>query len=118
MMIMAILLVGSGLVLNVADTVPRFDVKRTCRAAMELSGVQGRTIDSCVNGEMAARKELEKDWSTYPSAERNQCATPMVGDRSPSYVELLICLEMNRESRKHQEEQRAASKAKKPTSKP
>ena len=118
MMIIAMFFVGSGLVLNVADSIPNYDVKRTCRAAVELSGVQGRTVESCVNGEMAARKDLEKDWSKYPSAERNQCATPMAGDRSPSYVELLICLEMNRDSRKHQEEERAASKAKKPTSKP
>jgi hypothetical protein len=33
-------------------------------------------------------------------------------------VELQVCIEMMGDSRKHQEEERAASKAKKPTSKP
>jgi hypothetical protein len=42
----------------------------------------------------------------------------MANNRSPSYVELLICLEMMGDSRKHRDEEQAASKSKKSTSKP
>ena len=106
MMAFAMLLIGSGLVVNVADTVPRYDMKPTCRAAVDMMGNQGRTVEGCMAGEERARKDLEKDWSKYPSAERTQCAAPMANNRSPSYVELLICLEMMGNSRKHRDEDR------------
>ena len=112
MMAFAMLLVGSGLVVNVADTVPRYDMKPTCRKAIDMMGNQGRTVESCMAGEERARKDLEKDWSKYPSAERTQCAAPMANNRSPSYVELLICLEMMGDSRKHRDDEQAASSRK------
>jgi hypothetical protein len=42
MMAFAMLLIGSGLVVNVADTVPRYDMRPTCRAAIDMMGNQGR----------------------------------------------------------------------------
>jgi hypothetical protein len=106
-----------GLVVPVADTVPRYDVRPTCRAAVDLVGGGseggGRTVESCMAGEEAARKDLEKDWVRVPPAERTQCMGTVKVGGSPSYVELLICLEMMRDSRKHQEEERAA-KTRKP----
>jgi hypothetical protein len=111
-------LLSFGLVINVADTVPRYDVKPTCQAAINLTaGAQGRTVESCIAGEEKARKELEKDWSKIPIAERNQCIATMAKGGYPSYVELVICVEMTRDSRAHQEEERAKdvkSKTKKP----
>ena len=57
MIAFATLVVGSGLVINVADTVPRYDLKPTCRAAVNLAaGTEGRTIESCMAGEDAAQK--------------------------------------------------------------
>ena len=103
-------LLSFGLVINVADTVPRYDVKPTCQAAINLTaGTEGRTVESCVAGEERARKELEKDWSKIPSAERSQCIATMAKGGFPSYVELVICLEMTKDSRVHQEEERAKS---------
>ena len=75
-MAFAMLLIGSGLVVNVADTVPRYDMKPTCRAAVAMMGNQGRTVESCMLGEERARKDLEKDWSKYPSAERTHVLRP------------------------------------------
>src|SRR6476620_4598702 len=100
MMVFALFLVGAGLVVNVADTVPRYDVKSTCRAAIELAGNTGRTVESCVAGEEAARKDLAKEWPKIPSAERTQCTGTVAVGGSPSYVELLICVEMLSDSRK------------------
>jgi hypothetical protein len=118
MLVSATLLTSFGLVINVADTVPRYDVKPTCQAAINLSaGTEGRTVESCMAGEEAARKDLAKDWSKIPIAERSQCITTMAKGGFPSYVELVVCLEMTRDSRVHQEEERAKnvkSKTKKP----
>ena len=51
------LLIGFGLVINVADAVPRYDVKPTCRAAVDLvaGGGEGRTVESCLAGEERAQ---------------------------------------------------------------
>jgi uncharacterized membrane protein len=43
MIAFAMLLIGSGLVVNIADAVPRYDMKPTCRAAVDLAaGAQRR----------------------------------------------------------------------------
>jgi hypothetical protein len=118
MIAFATLLVGSGLVINVADTVPRYDLKPTCRAAVNLAaGTEGRTIESCMAGEETAQKQLAKDWAKIPIAERGQCIATMAKGGFPSYVELVVCIEMISDSRVHQEEERAKnvkSRTKKP----
>jgi hypothetical protein len=40
------------------------------------------------------RIKLVKNWSTFPNAEQSQCVATVTKDRSPSYVELVVCLEM------------------------
>jgi hypothetical protein len=113
MLFHAALLVGSGLLINVADQIPRYDITRTCRAAVAMtSGSQGRTTENCVTGEEAARKDLEKHWSNAPAAERTQCAGTVAVGGSPSYVELLICLEMMRDSRVRRDDEQAKAKQK------
>ena len=113
----AILITSLGLVVSVADTVPRYDVRSTCRAAVALAGgSENRTVENCMATEDTARKDLEKDWAKTPAPERTQCVGTVAVGGSPSYVELLICLEMMRDSRKHQEDERAA-KTRKPAGK-
>ena len=69
MIMPAMLLTSLGLVVQVADAVPRYDIRRTCRAAVTLAaGSEGRTVDSCMAGEEAARKDLEKQWAKVPAA--------------------------------------------------
>ena len=113
------LLASFGLVINVADEVPRYDVRPTCRAAINMvtGGGEGRTVESCLAGEEKARKELEKDWPKIPSAERIQCIATMGKGGAPSYVELIVCLEMMRDSRTHREEEERSKRSQKPTSK-
>ena len=98
MIMPAMLITSLGLVVTVADTVPRYDVRSTCRKAVALTamGDGGRTVESCMTGEEAARKDVEKDWTKTPAAERTRCVSTVRADSSPSYVELLICLEMTR----------------------
>jgi hypothetical protein len=107
-------LIGFGLLINVADTVPRYDVTTTCRKAIVLAGEgpEGRSVESCVAGEEAAREDLDKQWAELPTGERTQCIGTMAVGGPPSYVELLICLEMMREARTyHQEEETNAKQS-------
>jgi hypothetical protein len=118
MFIAAALLINFGMLIDVADTVPRYDVKSTCRAAVTLAaGSEGRTVESCVAGEEVAHKELEKGWAKIPSAERSQCVGTVAVGGSPSYVELLVCVEMMRDSRTHHEEEQRAAKSRKASGK-
>ena len=50
-MIIAILLVGAGLIVKTADHVPNLDVKSTCTAAIKMMGATGRTVENCLEGE-------------------------------------------------------------------
>ena len=65
MIMPAMLITSLGLIVTVADTVPRYDVRSTCRKAVALTamGEGGRTVESCMTGEEAARKDVEKDWT-------------------------------------------------------
>jgi hypothetical protein len=99
----------AGLILNVAATVPTYDVKPTCRAAIELSGVTGRTVEMCEASEAQARKEIVKDWSTFTESARDRCLQTS-SRHAPSYVELLICLESMRDMQKRQEQDKAAAR--------
>ncbi len=120
MIIPATLLLGFSLTINVADVVPRYDMKPTCRAAVALAagGDGGRNIENCMAGEEQARKEIDKAWLKTPSAERSQCIGTVAVGGSPSYVELVVCLEMMRDSRTHREEERTKKAQKSTSNKP
>ena len=77
-----------------ADTVPKFNVERTCRPAEAAGTLPGRKSSSCQRDENDARSKLEQEWTHYSTTQRAQCAGFASLDRAPSYVELLTCLEM------------------------
>ena len=87
-----IILTATQIVLA-ADSVPKFDVERTCRAA-SVSGLPGRDSASCQRDEQDARSKVEKIWSQYSATQRSQCDVLVTTGGAPSYVELLTCLEM------------------------
>jgi hypothetical protein len=102
------LLVGSSLVLNVAATIPTYNVKPMCRTAIELSGMTGRTVEMCETSEADAHKEIVKNWSTFTEPSKDRCLR--TGARnSQSYVELLICLESMRDIQKRQDQEKATT---------
>ncbi|MGO9135974.1 MAG: hypothetical protein ACLP8A_18280 [Methylovirgula sp.] len=80
-----------------AEKVPQLAVESSCHAA-EAYGLTDpqQTYKSCMADEAQAKSELEKNWSHYKSVTRRDCiaagAVP-----SPSYVELLTCIEMTEE---------------------
>jgi hypothetical protein len=95
--LLPIILTASHVVLA-ADGPPKFDVERTCRPAAVVGVLPGRDSSACLNDEKDARDKLQQVWTQYSAAQRNQCAGFASLDRAPSYVELLTCLEMAKQS--------------------
>ena len=93
----SIILTATQIVLA-ADSVPKFDLERTCRGAIA-ADLPGRDSASCQQDEQAAHSQLEKVWSQYNAAQRSECDTLVTTGGEPSYVELLTCLEMTKQAK-------------------
>ena len=76
---------------------PSLDIKGTCRQAQPVSDEQS-AYDSCMNDEFAAQKELAKNWQTFGAQARSTCVQESQLGSSPSYVDLLTCLELVRDA--------------------
>src|SRR5262245_45522570 len=81
--------------------VPTFDVAVSCRAAATAGLGADESYRSCMNDEQSAREELSRDWTSFATNDRERCATEAAGTL-PSYVELLVCLQMSRDARQMQ----------------
>ncbi len=99
MMPFAALALGTNLVM-VAAEVPKLNVEPSCKTAGVEGMALGRTTESCLNDEKAAHDQLVKDWSTFSAADKSHCLSMISTGGSPSYVELLSCLEMSRDAKK------------------
>lgn len=93
----------SSLPVLAADGVPVLNVKPTCQAGEAPAVSPGRTLDACLQSEEAARDQLQKSWAGFSAADKIQC-TGMVKIGPPSYVDLLTCLEIERDARRPQTE--------------
>jgi hypothetical protein len=80
------------LVLVAGDKVPTFEL-RSCRDAQSLDPTQTTAVRICMDDERSARSELEKQWLSFPAADRHSCGTEARAGGLPSYVELLVCLQ-------------------------
>ena len=80
-----------------AERVPHLAVERSCHDA-ETYGLTDRnqTYKNCMIDEDEAKQKLEKNWSSYKGATRRECLAAGAHP-SPSYVELLTCIEMTEE---------------------
>ena len=90
---LAPLFVVSQLLVTVADSVPQLNVKPSCSAANRGGGAT-QDMDNCLQEEQLAREQLVKDWGQYAAADRSGCVQLSTMGGTPSYVELLTCLEM------------------------
>jgi hypothetical protein len=85
-------------VLLVADGPPTFNVEPGCRRAAERSG-PGANADICVRKEQEAREQMAREWPQFTAADQVQCVSLSTRGGTPTYTELLTCLEMAKESR-------------------
>ena len=90
---LALVLLSSQTVLA-AGSVPKFDIGPSCRSAGAAAVMATRNTASCEQDENNARATLEKEWSQFTPLDQADCTRLMTSGGSPSYVELLTCLEM------------------------
>jgi len=83
----------------VADSLPSWNVTASCRGAASAGYIEqtSERLKSCLESEQRTREQLNKDWSTFPAADRLKCVKSLTF--SPTYTELATCLEMNRDIR-------------------
>ena len=75
--------------------VPALDVKTSCSDAQKFSSDNGKSaFRGCMQDEANAKAELAKRWASFRPRDRQDCVE-QARTPSPSYVEVLTCLEMN-----------------------
>ncbi len=90
---------GSHLLIAVADVVPTVDVKKTCTDTASVTGGPTQNdVNGCTTDEQDAHSLLVKQWSQYADIDKQRCVRAS-SDYLPSYVEMLTCLEMARQVR-------------------
>jgi hypothetical protein len=77
---------------------PKLNIKATCKHAQPLSGGEKDAYQSCVNDENDAQKELIKTWSSFRAASQSTCKQETQIGGAPSYVELLTCLQLDKQA--------------------
>lgn len=89
----ALMLAGTQ-VAPAADEVPRFNIGPSCKAAATAAVTASRDENACTADENTALDKLKQDWSHYNVNQRGHCVRLSSLGGSPSYVELLTCLEL------------------------
>ena len=98
------LLLGSNLLIAVADCVPKIDLKKTCRAAASVMGAPTKNdIDTCIADEQDAHDQIVKDWAQFPAVAKVRCVRAST-EYLPSYVEMITCLQMTKDAKDLSEE--------------
>lgn len=82
-----------------ADEPPKLNVAPSCEAAARGAIVIGRDKAACMGDENAALDTLKQTWSKYSAADKTQCIGNVKTGGPASYVELLSCLEIMRDSK-------------------
>ncbi len=88
---------SSQLIVTVADRVPKLDFAPSCRQAVTVTTA---TMKSCVKDEQDARKVLIRSWGRFATQDKTSCTQETNLDGTPSYVELLTCLQIAADARK------------------
>jgi hypothetical protein len=75
------------------DAVPQFDIVRECQGESDTKEAAQR----CTADEIQARNQLQVEWMQFRPSAKLQCNEETNIDGTASYVELLTCLEMERD---------------------
>ena len=94
---------GASLVMFTAEQLPNFDLKASCSSVAKLGLSVSQTPDACIKDEEEAKRELKEKWNTYPVADRERCVKTTEIGGTPSYVEIIVCLQIAQDVRKLKE---------------
>ncbi len=100
-MSISMIALSSQLFVTVADTVPKFDIARSCK--LDAAATAGLSVDqsikSCMSDEQKARQQLGSQWSKFPAPSRESCTSQESIGGTPSYVSLQTCLQLGQWAR-------------------
>ena len=82
----------------IADAVPKFEIAREC----QFEGGLKEDLNRCVADETQAREQLQTKWTQFSPSEKKQCNQEADMDGISSYVELQVCLEMERDVKREE----------------
>jgi hypothetical protein len=84
-----------------ADKVPEINLDKSCRAAGATGvrvGANSRDDSACKRDEQDAHTKLNQGWDQFTADDRSHCLRLSTVGGSPSYVELLTCLELSKQA--------------------
>ena len=91
-----------------ANGPPNLDVKPSCEAAADRTSMEQvpggsnvRDVASCMRDENEARDQLAKEWAQFSPGDQQRCTSITKTGGIPSYVELIVCLEMIRDAKSY-----------------
>jgi hypothetical protein len=96
---LAVIALGSQPIAALADDVPTYDVRSTCRAETHDDPGAG-TAATCLADEQKARETLVAQWAQFDAESKKSCAQlEGVTAGLRSYVELLTCLQIAKDTK-------------------
>jgi hypothetical protein len=107
------IILGAHLMMPVADSVPTLNVDQVCQGIAQQGGVTfhdsaiGEEKQNCLDSEKAIRDQLAKEWSSFATADKAACTNESRMGGESSYTELLTCLEMARDVRAMNSEEKS-----------
>lgn len=101
------LALATQLTITIADNVPHYNLQPICRGIGRQGGLDlepnqsaQRDFQSCIKSEMAMRRRLVKQWSTFKLSNKANCVAEAGAGGLPSYTGLLTCLQMAKDANK------------------
>jgi hypothetical protein len=88
----------SLLALAAGQPVPSIDPEPSCRSAAARTQPIG-DIEICMRKERTARDQLAARWAEFSASDKADCIPLATAGGTPTYTELLTCLEMRRDAR-------------------
>jgi len=92
---------------SAGEGVPVYNVRPECNFTQSVIP-SPESEKTCLREEQDARTKLEKNWASYADDDRSECVGESSSAGSPSYVDLLTCLEMSRDARALERKEKAA----------
>jgi hypothetical protein len=84
----------------VAQELPKFDTTKSCQGAFAAyTGADKARYEQCLNEEKAAGTQISSTWAQWPARDRTHCAQLAALGGTPSYVEMLTCLQIARDTK-------------------
>jgi hypothetical protein len=93
------IIVGGHLAVAVADRPPVVNFEQTCREETTGDMRTNDKFEVCIADEKRARDQLAGQWRSFDPAARTRCARMSTSGHAPSYLELLVCLELDQADR-------------------